>query len=296
MRALLALLFVGWSSIACAITPAGGWWWNSTQSGRGYTIEVQKGFLFFIGYLYNADGTATWYVAQGPYTDSSSRFTAPLLTFSGGPCITCPYTVPSQGPSPGNLTLDFATPTTGTLTWPGGSFPISRFYFNIPDDSRRLLGIWVYSALGVTDVEFTHWLTFDDTLTDPSLGLVATGLTSTGRVAIGTYAASGTEIRVLVDATTSFYDLWRFPKSFFDTNDAYGLWWTYSKSGSPVGPGSLGLTTVAVPSTTEATAVMGAEEKQARITALLEGMKAIDGLAPMDDKALAQRVQERKGE
>jgi hypothetical protein len=285
MKAWMGLLLVGWSAIAGAVTPAGGWWWNAAQSGRGYTIEVQKGSLFFIGYLYNADGSATWYVAQGPYSDSASRFTAPLLSFSGGPCITCPYSAPTQGPSPGNLTLDFSSPTTATLTWPGGSFPISRFYFGIPNDASRLLGIWVYSALGLTS-EFTFWLTFDGTLTDPTLGLVATGETSSGRLAIGAYANGGAEIRVLVDSSSSFYQLWRFPTSFFDSNNGYGLWWLYQKGSSPTGDGRLGLTVVAAPASTEAAAPQGAVDKQARIAALVEGMKAIDGLEPLDLDAL----------
>ena len=39
-------------------TPQTGWWWNTAEGGRGYSIEASGGRLFFASYLYDVSGRA----------------------------------------------------------------------------------------------------------------------------------------------------------------------------------------------------------------------------------------------
>ncbi len=107
--------------------PQPGWWWNPDQSGRGFTIEVRGNNLFMAGYLYAADGRATWLVSGGPMTNVSS-YSGPLMAFGGGQTLTGPYkpNTPTNS-NAGTLTLQFSDASHGTLTWPGGTMSIERF-------------------------------------------------------------------------------------------------------------------------------------------------------------------------
>lgn len=233
-KLLLVLLLV--SAGARAFPPDVGWWWNPAQGGRGYSIEVQNGYMFFAGYLYNADGSATWYVAQGDYNNTTSTFTGPLLAFAGGPCITCPFTQATQRPSPGNISLVFSTTTTGTLTWPGGSFPITRFIYGVGPGARKFAGRWSFSTSAQSGTtNFGNFVTFNSSIQDPALGLVLAGTTENGRTVVVASVSNGTEIRVLIDASTSYYDLYRFPVEFVGPKNAVGGYYLYLKSSSPSG-------------------------------------------------------------
>lgn len=240
MRKLLAVLAFAVVANAHAIPPRGGWWWNEAQPGRGFTIEVQDGFLFFIGYLYNQDGSATWYVSQGPFDDDNMRFTGDLLTFSGGPCLTCAYTPAQAGPSAGVMTINFTSTTAGSLTWPGGTIPISRFYFNTPPDVSRMSGVWVHSGISPsTDIDYTDWVSYTGTRPDSTFGMIATGVNQDDRVVVA--GISDNELLVLIDGSTSFWHLHRYPIPFLDTQDGLGLFFLYLKGSNPSGSGTLSM-------------------------------------------------------
>jgi subtilisin len=117
--------------------PEAGWWWNPSEPGRGYAIEVLNGRVFFASYLYDSAGRATWYVATGPV--NGAVFSGPLIAFAGGQSLAGAYQPPQSTPSPGNLTLQFSSARTATLTWPGGTVPLQRFAFGAdgPDTPRR---------------------------------------------------------------------------------------------------------------------------------------------------------------
>jgi alpha-tubulin suppressor-like RCC1 family protein len=115
-------------SAGAAIVPQGGYWWNPAEGGRGYTIEqnTASGNVFFATYLYTANGSPVWYAA-GPAPMSGSTFSAPLEAFSGGQTLTGSYHAPTQGASPGNVSITFTDATDATLTWPEGTIPITRY-------------------------------------------------------------------------------------------------------------------------------------------------------------------------
>ncbi|QJR14339.1 hypothetical protein [Usitatibacter palustris] len=106
--------------------PQTGWWWNTAEGGRGYSIERQGRNIFMAAYFYDASGRATWQVASGPTTLEGALFTAPLYTCSGGVTLAGAYRANSCATA-GNVTLAFNTASTGTMIWPGGTVGIERF-------------------------------------------------------------------------------------------------------------------------------------------------------------------------
>ncbi|MCU6432729.1 hypothetical protein LPB67_02920 [Undibacterium sp. Jales W-56] len=109
-----------------AVTPQSGWWWNPSEGGRGFTLEVQNGSMFMAGYLYDQSGRATWYAA-GPSLMNGSNFTAQLTTYLGGQTLDGSYHPTTGTMNSGTISMNFKDPSHGTLTWPGGTIPIERF-------------------------------------------------------------------------------------------------------------------------------------------------------------------------
>ncbi len=112
-----------------AVAPQTGYWWNPAESGHGYVIEIQESSMFMAGFLYAGTGEATWVASTGPMT-SPTEYSGPLITFSGGQTLTGQYQSPTQESAPlGNIDINFSSPSTATLSWPGGIIPIQRFDF-----------------------------------------------------------------------------------------------------------------------------------------------------------------------
>jgi len=110
--------------------PASGWWWNPSQSGRGFAMEVSGNTLFMAAYLYDGSGRATWYASSGRfYADGS--FSAPLDRYAGGQTLTGSYQAAALAGSDGTASLNCASATTCTLTWPGGTVPLQRFVWSL---------------------------------------------------------------------------------------------------------------------------------------------------------------------
>lgn len=117
----------GYLSSAAAITPQTGWWWNPSESGRGFSIEVNGNNLFMAGYLYAADtGQAIWFVSGGSMS-SSSTYQGTMTAYGYGQTLTGAYVAPVPTVNIGTISLSFTDTAHGTLTWPGGTIPIERF-------------------------------------------------------------------------------------------------------------------------------------------------------------------------
>ena len=107
--------------------PQTGWWWNESESGRGFVIEVQGNKLFFSGYMYDDTGTATWYISTGDMT-STSLYTGLLQRCSGGQSLTGSYRTPGCVADQGNITLQFTSQVAANMTLPNGTVvPLTRF-------------------------------------------------------------------------------------------------------------------------------------------------------------------------
>ena len=117
------------SGTTASTYPASGWWWNASEAGRGYSIEIVNGRLFFAIYTYAADGTALWYVSNGTMTDSTT-YSGVLQQFSGGQSLGGSYQAATYMGSAGTISLGFYSETEGYIYFPNGSWTyISRFDF-----------------------------------------------------------------------------------------------------------------------------------------------------------------------
>ena len=99
---------------AAPVQPHIGWWWNEAESGRGYSIEVQGGFLFMVAFMYDASGNPLWYFTAGPMA-SETHFAGDVVQLSGGQTLAGPYHAPGAPLKVGTLTLDFTAPDEATL-------------------------------------------------------------------------------------------------------------------------------------------------------------------------------------
>jgi hypothetical protein len=107
--------------------PQTGWWWNTAEGGRGYSIEVQGNHIFYAAFLYDDAGRSTWFVATGTTSLDGSLFTGDLLRVANGQSLAGAYRAPTPAQSVGPFTLAFADASTGTMVWPGGTVAIERF-------------------------------------------------------------------------------------------------------------------------------------------------------------------------
>lgn len=108
--------------------PEPGWWWNPSEPGRGFAIEVRNGNLFFASYLYDNTGRAIWDISSGPMS-SGSTYSGILQAFANGQALFGGYRPPAFQGSPGTIMLQFTGTRTATMVWPGGSVALQRFPF-----------------------------------------------------------------------------------------------------------------------------------------------------------------------
>ena len=107
--------------------PQTGWWWNPAEDGRGFSIEVRGGNLFFAAFLYDVSGRSTWYVSTGPTSVDGSVYVGDLLAARGGQTLGGAYPGFPTLRTEGRMALAFSGADRGTLSWPGGTIPIERF-------------------------------------------------------------------------------------------------------------------------------------------------------------------------
>lgn len=226
---IAALAFL--PSFATAFTPESGWWYNPAESGRGFAIEVQNNTVFMSGFLYEAGGAPLWFVTSASYSQTNNRFDGDMLNLRGGQCLTCTFRSPVLQPSLGRISVNFTSPSTANLVWPGGTVPIVRQIYGVSDGIERTFGTFAFSTTGSTGrVHFGNWLSFTRTQFDASLGTYAVGSTESGRSAVAAFNADKSLILILVDASSSFWESYLIPTTFFGTREGSALWATYLKT------------------------------------------------------------------
>ena len=100
-------------------TPVGGLWFDPTQPGTGYTIEVKNGSAIVVTFAYQPTGLPQWYISTGPMVGQT--FVATLDKYVGGPCIPCNdtrFSTPTG--NDGTIIINFTSATTATALLPGG--------------------------------------------------------------------------------------------------------------------------------------------------------------------------------
>ena len=106
------------------ITPQSGWWWNPSEGGRGFFIEMRNNTVFMGGFQYSEDGKPSWFVVQTPM--QGLEFSGPMLMLEGGQSLVGAYRAPRFIASPGNVNVRFTSTTQAVMTWPGGTVSLSK--------------------------------------------------------------------------------------------------------------------------------------------------------------------------
>jgi len=120
----------GLTTPAQAGLPEGGWWWNPAESGRGFFIEWQNGWVDIAGYMYDGAGRPTWYIAAYP-TPNPMLIEGNWWTFGGGQSMGGAYRPATRtSDNVGALRVEFSGPATATMQLPDGRrIPIVRQAF-----------------------------------------------------------------------------------------------------------------------------------------------------------------------
>jgi len=96
--------------------PESGWWWNPDESGSGYSIEVQGGTLFMVGFMYDDAGNPVWYLSAGPLS-SPTTYHGNLVQVAGGQTESGPYHPPSTVTTIGTVDIAFSAIDQATLAF-----------------------------------------------------------------------------------------------------------------------------------------------------------------------------------
>lgn len=115
---------------ASSFQPESGWWWNESESGRGFTLEVQGNTLVIGGYMYDSQGNPVWYISAGTMS-SATLYQGRWEQYANGQTLTGLYKKPDQvNGNVGNITIEFTSRSTATLTLPGGrQIALTRYRF-----------------------------------------------------------------------------------------------------------------------------------------------------------------------
>ncbi len=148
---LIGLLFVSINSYGQNV-PQNGWWWNPSESGRGFAIERQGSSIFMAAFLYEDNGEATWYASL--LTESADgSYGGDLVKYGGGKSLFGSYKTPSSQTVVATVNLNFSIATKGTLSVKSSSdisqkiinierFPISSPVGFNPSESYFQSGWW----------------------------------------------------------------------------------------------------------------------------------------------------------
>lgn len=116
--------------------PETGWWWNSSESGSGYSIEIRGNRLFMATFSYAPDGRAVWHVAAGNLSPNG-RFVGDLTEYAGGQTLGGPYQAVQVKGSTTPMQLECETPVTCTLSMGDRRVDITRFRFEAPEQTAK---------------------------------------------------------------------------------------------------------------------------------------------------------------
>ncbi|MBI1891344.1 MAG: c-type cytochrome [Burkholderiales bacterium] len=112
-------------------TPQAGWWWNNSEGGRGFSIEIQNNTMFLAGYMYDNSGNPIWYASGPTAMTNSTTYQGTWQEYGNGQVLQGSFKAASVvNSNVGNITVTFTNATTGTLTLPDGrQIPLIRYTF-----------------------------------------------------------------------------------------------------------------------------------------------------------------------
>jgi hypothetical protein len=244
--AALAFLWLAFASPAKAWMPESGWWWNASESGKGYAIEIQDDQLFMATFAYFADGTPVWYVSAGRM-NSDTSYSGRLLRFSGGWCFGCARTTPT-GTDVGSVQISFtgSTDRVAQITLFGTTIPIKRFDFTPASDNtntpQACYGEWSFVVGGrfeiATDaerLEFWEYYNAGNGSSVPFLGGNRSG-SQFSWGAVCSYFPSSDKWSIFMASSSNFDRYFEFTRT--GINRFEGVTWLVPRGGSLSGAGT----------------------------------------------------------
>ena len=227
---LAALLICLSSSLAHAfdIRPMDGLWGIVDEQqlavGRALNLELGGTVLVLTMYAYNRQGAPTFYVGAGSLTTTNTA-SIPLSEPQGGTCFGCPVTSGRLLSSPGNVTFEFTSSTTGFVTLPGESRKaIAKGLVTRSPAPEGLKGAWVFTYIAGTTVFVSDVvsLTSTNAPTTRGNGLVTdnTGRYGCEQQITGTYAGYILCLKLTASGATD-----RFAIAKLWGNDLDGVWY-----------------------------------------------------------------------
>ena len=204
-RLIVAVVLFVASSVASAFTPSPGLWYNPSESGRGFNIEIQNNVMAVASYVYDQQGNPIWYTSSGIFDEGTESFTGSFDGAAGGQCLGCSYVPPVLTSGEGGLMqIVFTSAETARLYFQGGSTPIQHFNFGYNGKNGYFLGEWAFS-INVQGAVSAQWINFTGyyTGTDGTVYVQGTGDGVPSTTALGVYeATSDTFIVVVIDGGT----------------------------------------------------------------------------------------------
>ncbi|MCU6434016.1 hypothetical protein LPB67_09580 [Undibacterium sp. Jales W-56] len=233
------LLFCSLTGAAQANMPESGWWWNASEAGRGYSIEIQDNQIFVAAYTYDANKQPVWYYSSGTLSGDSS-YSGRVVKAVNGSCFGCSQGTP-QSLDSGAITIKFNGAKDATLTIMGYTTQITRFDFANGDNTRypnACYGEWsgVYGSPSFP-VYNGERIKFNSTYiaTDGTNYLKGYRTGSTANIALCSYDANSGYWSMILDSSTSYYQFFQF--KFTGFNRMEGTHWTFLKGGTIAGSG-----------------------------------------------------------
>jgi len=220
---------------ASAVIPDSGWYFNPSENGRGFNIEIQGNTLFMAGFMYDTAGKPIWVISGGTMSSATTYSGAAFQTANGQPLGGAYHAV--TGVPFGTASVTFPTTVTANITVNGYNFSVMRqqFGFDFTSTTAPLLGEFAFVIGNTTfPVYFGQRISFTGTqLLNGSTYAVGnmTGESGASYLAVGNYSPSLGQWTVLLDSAPSYYQFYTF--TFEGFNLVEGSEYTYLKGASP---------------------------------------------------------------
>jgi hypothetical protein len=242
IKQFFAALFIFYACIgvAQANSPESGWWWNASESGRGYSIEIQDDKVYFAAYSYDSNKQPVWYYSSGTMT-GDSYYSGRVVKAVNGACFGCTEGVP-QSIDVGSMSISFNGGKDATLNILGFITQITRFDFANGDNTHypnACYGEWAATIGNASfPVYFGERIRFNEAYTSGTTNYLLgnrAGSSGATDVALCGYTPSTKTWLIILDSSTNYYKAFSF--KFTGFNRMEGTTWTYLKSETISGSG-----------------------------------------------------------
>ena len=113
----------GLTAAPVAGVPESGWWWNESESGRGFFMEWQGPTLDIAAYVYDDAGNSIWNLTVGDIggTPAARTFSGTWWSYGNGQTLTGAWKPNARiNSNVAPVTITFSGPDTALMTLPNG--------------------------------------------------------------------------------------------------------------------------------------------------------------------------------